>query len=72
MMWVHWIYSFGIQYPLGWQATMLRMREMVDGEHDVEYCPTFRLWNLLTPDESEGSNEPMVDDPPEEDSSDDE
>jgi len=34
---------------------MLRMRELVDGEPDVEYSPTFRLWDLLAPNESEGS-----------------
>jgi len=45
------------------------MRELVDGEPNVECSPTFRLWNLLASDEFEGSNEPMVDDPPEEDSS---
>jgi len=38
-------------------------------EPDVEYSLTFRLWNLLTLDEFKGSNEPMVDDFPEEDSS---
>ena len=51
---------------------MLKTSELVDGEPDVEYSSTFRLWNLLAPGESEGSNEPMVHDPPEEDSSDDE
>ena len=51
---------------------MLRMRELVDGEPDMEYSPSFRFWNLLTPNESEGLNASMVDDPPEEDSSDDE
>ena len=67
MMWIRWIDSFGAQYPCGWQAIMLRMRELVDGEPDVEYSLTFRLWDLLAPDESEGSKEPMMDDPPEED-----
>ena len=71
MMWIRWIDSFGVQYPRGWLATMLRMRELVDREPDVEYSPTFRLWDLLAPDEFEGSNEPMVDNPPKEDSSDD-
>jgi len=36
------------------------MRELVDGEPDVDYSPTFRLWNLLAPNESEDLNEPMV------------
>ena len=51
---------------------MLIMRELVDGEPDAEYSLTFRLWNLLAPNESEGSNEPTVDDPSEKDSSEDE
>ena len=51
---------------------MLKMRELVDGKADLEYFPTFRLWNLLAPDESKGSNVPMEDDPPEEDFSNDE
>jgi len=48
---------------------MLRMRELVDGAPDVEYSPLFVLCDLLAPVESEGSNEPVVDDPPEEGSS---
>jgi len=48
------------------------MRELVDREPNMEYSLTFRLWNLLAPNESKGSNEPIVDEPPEEDSSDDE
>lgn len=68
-LWVHWIDSFGAQYPRGWRATMLRMRELVDGAPDVEHSPPFVLWNLLAPVESVGSNEPEVEDPPEEGSS---
>ena len=45
---------------------MLRMRELVDGAPNVEYSLTFVLWDLLAPITSEGSNEPMVDNPPEE------
>jgi len=48
---------------------MLRMRELVDRALDVEYSPTFVLWDLLPPVESEGSNETLVDNPPEEDPS---
>ena len=62
-LWARWIDSFGAQYPRGWQATMLRMRELVDGASDVEYSPPFVLWDLLAPVESEGSNEPVIDDP---------
>jgi len=65
-MWARWIDSFGDQYPRGWQATMLRMRKLVDGAPDLEHSPTFVLWDLLAPVESEGSNEP--DNPPEGDS----
>jgi len=36
IMWIHWIDFFCAQYPRGLQATMLRMRELVDGETDVE------------------------------------
>jgi len=42
-MWARWIDSFGPQYTRGWQATMLRMRELVDGAPDVEHSPTFVL-----------------------------
>jgi len=41
-------------------------------EPDVEYSMTFGLWNLLAPNESEGSNKPMMDDHPKEDSLDNE
>jgi len=51
---------------------MLRMRELLYREPDVEYSPTFRLWDLPAPDECEGLNELMMDDPPKQDSSDDE
>ena len=68
-VWARWIDSFGAQYPRGWQATMLRKRELVNGAPDVENSPPFVLWNLLAPVESVGSNEPVVDDPPEEGSS---
>jgi len=62
-MWAHWVDSFGAQYPQGWQFTMLRMRELVDGGADVEYSPPLVLWDLLATVKSEGSNEPVVDDP---------
>jgi len=68
-LWAHWIDSFGAQYPWGWHATMLRMRELVDGAPDVDYSPPFVLWDLLALVTFEGSNEPVVDDPPEEGSS---
>jgi len=46
---------------------MLRMRELVDRAPDVEHSPTFMLCDLLAPVESEGLNEPVVDNPPKED-----
>jgi len=67
-MWACWIDSFGAQYPRGWQATLLRMRELVDGAPDVEHSPTLVLWDLLAPVESEGSNELAVHNPPKGDS----
>jgi len=51
---------------------MLRMRELVDEEPDVEYSPTIRLGELLALDESEDSNDPMIDSLHKGDSSDDE
>jgi len=48
---------------------MLRMKELVDGAPDVEYSPPFVLWDLLALVESEGSNDPAVDNPLEEASS---
>ena len=69
MMWICWIYSFGTHYSRGWQATMLRIRELVDEEPDVEYSLTIILGELLAPDESEDSNKQLYDYPPEDDSS---
>ena len=62
-LWARWIDSFSAQYPRGWQATMLRIRELMDGAPAVEYSPPFVLWDLLAPVESEGSNEPAIDNP---------
>jgi len=70
IMWIRWIDSFGAQYPRGLQATMLRIRELVDRKTDVEYSPTYILWDRLGLNESENSNEPMLDDPSEEGCSD--
>ena len=30
MMWVHWIDAYGASYPREWQATTLKMKELVD------------------------------------------
>jgi len=30
MMWVHWIDAYGAYYSRGWQATTLKMKELVD------------------------------------------
>jgi len=61
MIWIHWINSFGAHYSRVWLATMLRIRELVDEKPDVEYPPTIRMGELLAPDESEDSNDPMID-----------
>ena len=49
--------------PQGWQATILRMGELVDKEQDFEYAPTVRLEELLAPysNESGSSDESMAD-----------
>ena len=49
---------------------MLRTRELVEEESNVEYSLIIRLGELLAPDESKDSNEPMIDNPPEDCSSD--
>ena len=50
MMWVGWVDTYRALYPRGWRASMLRMGELVDEEHDIEYAPTVRLEELLAPD----------------------
>ena len=37
-------------YSQGWQATMLRIRELVDKEYNIEYASIVRLEKLLAPD----------------------
>jgi len=62
-MWVHWIDAYGTYYPRGWQATMLRMKELVDETTNIEYTPTLVLQELLAPnhDQSESQGESIVD-----------
>ena len=67
VMWVRWMDSYGVYYPREWQATMLKMEELVDETPNIEYTPTSVLQELLAPTESEGSNEPATDNPTEED-----
>ena len=50
---------------------MLKMRELVDEQPNMEYSPTIKFRKLLAPDESKDLNELMIDDPPKDDSSDD-
>jgi len=45
-MWVRWTDSYGT-YHRGWQATMLRMKELVDETPNIEYTPTPILQLLL-------------------------
>ena len=68
-MWVHWMDAYGAYYPRGWQATMLKMEELVDETPNIDYTPTPVLQELLPPIESEGLNEPATDNLAEEDSS---
>jgi len=70
-MWVRWADSNGMLYSKGWQATMLRMEELVDRTHNIEYAPTMILQKLLPPnhDLSESLDEPMADDFPGSDNS---
>ena len=60
VMWVRWMDAYGAYYPRGWQATMLKMEELVDEMPNIEYTPTPVLQELLAPTESEGSNEPAM------------
>jgi len=69
IMWVRWMDAYGVYYPRGWQATMLKIEELVDEVPNIEYTPTLVLQELLAPAESESSNEPAMDNPAEEDSS---
>ena len=50
---------------------MLRMEELVDRTHNIEYAPTMILQKLLPPnhDLSESLDEPMADDFPGNDNS---
>ena len=68
-MWVHWIDAYGAYYSREWKATMLKMEELVDETPNIEYTPTPVLQELLAPTESEGSNEPAMDNIADEDSS---
>ena len=62
-MWVRWIDAYGMYYPQGWQATMLRMKELVDETRNIEYTPTPVLQELLCPnhDQFEGPSESIAD-----------
>ena len=66
VMWVHWMDAYGAYYPRGWQATMLKMEELVDETPNIEYTPTSVLQALLASAESKGSNKPVMDNPTEE------
>ena len=70
IMWVRWVDAYRGYYPRGWEATMLRMGELVDQTPNIEYTPTPVVEELLAPAESVSSNDP--DYPTEADSSGDE
>jgi len=61
-MWVHWMDAYGTYYPQGWQATMLRMIEVVDKTPNIEYTPTPLLQELLAANHgrSEGPGESIA------------
>jgi len=40
VMWMRCMDAYGMYYPRGWQATMLRMKELVDEIPNIEYTPT--------------------------------
>ena len=69
VMWVRWMDAYGAYYPRGWQATMLKMEELVNETPNIEHTPSPVLQELLAPTESKGLNEPATDNPVEEDSS---
>jgi len=69
MIWVRWMDACGAYYPRGWQATMLKMEELVDDTPNVGCTPTPVLQAFLAPAKSEGSNELAMDNLAEEDSS---
>ena len=43
IMWVRWMDAYGAYYARGWQATMLKMEELVDETPNIEYTPTLVL-----------------------------
>jgi len=59
---VRWMDAHGTYYPRGWQATMLRMKELADETPNIEYTPTSALQELLAPnhDQSEGPVNPKL------------
>jgi len=40
VMWVRWMDAYGAYYPQGWQATMLKMEELVNETPNIECTPT--------------------------------
>jgi len=46
-MWVWWVDSYGTIYPRGFEATWVRIRELIDVEEDMEYSHVVRLETLL-------------------------
>jgi len=55
--------GYGMYYPRGWQATMLRMKELVGKMPNIEYTPTPVLQELLAPihNQSESPRESIAD-----------
>ena len=63
VVWVRWMDAYGMYYPRGWQATMFRMKDIVDETPNIEHTPTPVLQELLAPnhDQSEGPSESIAD-----------
>ena len=66
--------AYETYYPQGWQATMLRMKELVGKMPNIEYTPTPVLQELLAPnkDQSRGPSESTRDNFSKKDTSDEE
>jgi len=55
-MWVRWMDAYGMYYPRGWQATMLRMKELVDEAPNIEYTPIAVLQEILAPNHDQSTS----------------
>ena len=56
IMWVRWMDAYGMYCPRGWQAAMLRMKELVDEVPNIEYTPTMVLQEVLAPNHDQSAS----------------